>query len=79
MANFHEVINGNPASALPSMPEPRDKKKTVVVKDLCAVSGVIHEWANAERRHGLNSVDRPDIVELLIATDMRIGHLLALR
>ena len=79
MAIFHELINGNPAGDLPSMPEPRDKKKTVAVKDLHAVRGVIHEWANGERRKGLKSMDRPDIVELLIATDIRIGHLLALR
>jgi len=61
------------------MPELRDKKKTFPLKDLCAVRGVIHKWANDERRHGLKNMDRPDIVELLIATDMRTSHLLALR
>lgn len=34
---------------------------------------------NAEKRNGPKSVDLPDIVEMLIATGMRIGELLAPR
>jgi integrase len=79
MAIFHEAINGNPASAVPSVPVPRNKKKPVSVKDLDAVRAAIHEWASAEKRNGPKSVDLPDIVEMLIATGMRIGELLALR
>lgn len=79
MAIFHEAINGNPASAVPSVPVPRNKKKPVAVKDLEAVRAAIREWANAEKRNGPKSVDLPDIVEMLIATGMRIGELLALR
>lgn len=79
MAIFHEAINGNPASAVPSVPVPRNKKKPVPVKDLDAVRTAISEWANAEKRNGPKSLDLPDIVEMLIATGMRIGELLALR
>ena len=79
MAIFHEAINGNPATAVPSVPVPRNKKKPVPVKDLDAVRAAIREWANAEKRNGPKSVDLPDIVEMLIATGMRIGELLALR
>jgi integrase len=79
MAIFHEAINGNPASAVPSVPVPRNKKKPVSVEDLDAVRAAIREWANAEKRNGPKSVDLPDIVEMLIATGMRIGELLALR
>ena len=49
------------------------------VEDLDAVRAAIREWANAEKRNGPKSVDLPDIVEMLIATGMRIGELLALR
>jgi integrase len=79
LAVFHEAINGNPASAVPSVPVPRNKKKPVSVEDLDAVRAAIREWANAEKRNGPKSVDLPDIVEMLIATGMRIGELLALR
>lgn len=79
MAIFHEAINGNPATAVPSVPVPRNKRKPVPVKDLDAVRAAIREWANAEKRNGPKSVDLPDIVEMLIATGMRIGELLALR
>jgi integrase len=79
LAIFHEAINGNPATAVPSVPVPRHKKKPVPVKDLDAVRAVIREWANAEKRNGPKSADLPDIVEMLIATGMRIGELLALR
>ncbi len=79
LAVFHEAINGDPASAVPSVPVPRNKKKPVSVEDLDAVRAAIREWANAEKRNGPKSVDLPDIVEMLIATGMRIGELLALR
>jgi integrase len=79
MAIFHEALNGNPATAVPSVPVPRNKKKPVPVKDLDAVRAAIREWANAEKRNGPKSVDLPDIVDMLIATGMRIGELLALR
>jgi integrase len=79
MAIFHEAINGNPATAVPSVPVPRNKKKPVPVKDLDAVRAAIREWASAEKRNGPKSVDLPDIVEVLVATGMRIGELLALR
>src|SRR3546814_498426 len=55
MAIFHEALNGNPATAVPSVPVPRNKKKPVPVKDLDAVRAAIREWANArseERRGG---------------------------
>lgn len=51
----------------------------MAVKDLEAVRAAIREWSNAERRNGPKSVDLPDIVDMLIATGMRIGELLALR
>ncbi|MFT4010027.1 MAG: tyrosine-type recombinase/integrase [Nocardioidaceae bacterium] len=79
MAIVHEAINGNLASAVPSVPVPRHKKKPVAVKDLDAVRAAIREWANAGRRNGPKSVDLPDIVGMLIATGRRIGELLALR
>lgn len=79
LAVFHEALNGNPASAVPSVPVPRVKKKSIPVEDLDAVRAAIREWANAERRNGPKSVDLPDIVDLLIATGMRIGEVLALR
>src|SRR3546814_7898579 len=79
MAIFHETLNGNQATAVPSVPVPRNKKKPVPVKDLDAVRAAIREWANAEKRNGPKSVDLPDIVDMLIATGMRIGELLALR
>ena len=79
LAIFHEAINGNPATAVPSVPVPRNEKKPVRVKDLDAVRAAIREWANAEKRNGPKSVDLPDIVEMLIATGMRIGELLAIR
>jgi integrase len=79
MAIFHEALNGNPATAVPSVPVPKVKKKPVAVEDLDAVRAAIREWANAERRNGPKSVDLPDIVDMLIATGMRIGELLALR
>ncbi|MGN6252586.1 MAG: tyrosine-type recombinase/integrase [Marmoricola sp.] len=79
LAIFHEALNGNPASAVPSVPVPRVKKKSIPVEDLDAVRTAIREWANAERRNGPKSVDLPDIVDLLIATGMRIGEVLALR
>ncbi|GAB2447054.1 tyrosine-type recombinase/integrase [Nocardioides hungaricus] len=79
LAIFHEALNGNPASAVPSVPVPREKKKSIPVEDLDDVRAAIREWANAERRNGPKSVDLPDIVDLLIATGMRIGEVLALR
>lgn len=79
LAIFHEALNGNPASAVPSVPVPRVKKKSIPIEDLDAVRAAIREWANAERRNGPKSVDLPDIVDLLIATGMRIGEVLALR
>jgi integrase len=79
MAIFHEALNGNPATAVPSVLVPKVKKKPVAVEDLDAVRAAIREWANAERRNGPKSVDLPDIVDMLIATGMRIGELLALR
>lgn len=79
LAIFHEALNGNPAAAVPSVPVPRVKKKPVPAEDLDAVRAAIREWANAERRNGPKSVDLPDIVDLLIATGMRIGEVLALR
>jgi len=79
LAIFHEAINGNPATAVPSVPVPRQKKKPIPVQDLDAVRAAIREWANAEKRNGPKSVDLPDIVEMLVATGMRIGELLALR
>lgn len=51
----------------------------MAVDDLDAVRAAIREWANAERRNGRKSLDLPDIVDMLIATGMRIGELLALR
>lgn len=48
MAIFHETINGNPATAVLSVPVPRSKKKPVPVKDLDAVRAAIREWASAE-------------------------------
>lgn len=78
-AIFHEALNGNPASAVPSVPVPRVKKKSIPVEDLDAERAVIREWTNAEWRNGPKSVDLPDIVDLLIATGMRIGEVLALR
>lgn len=79
LAIFHEAINGNPATAVPSVSVPRDKKKPVPPEDLDVVRAAIREWANAEKRNGPRSVDLPDIVEMLVATGMRIGELLALR
>jgi len=79
LAIFHEAINGNPATAVPSVPVPRHKKKPVPVQDLDDVRAAIREWANAEKRNGPKSVDLPDIVEMLVATGMRIGEVLALR
>lgn len=38
-----------------------------------ALRAAIREWANAEKRNGPESVDLRDIVELLVATDMRSG------
>jgi integrase len=59
---------------------PREKKKKPVSdQDLDAVRAAIREWANAEKRNGSQSIDLPDIVEMLVATGMRIGELLALR
>jgi integrase len=79
LAIFHEAINGNPATAVPSVPVPREKKKPVSAQDLDAVRSAIREWANAEKRNGPQSIDLPDIVEMLVATGMRIGELLALQ
>jgi integrase len=79
LAIFHEAINGNPATTVPSVPVPREKKKPVSAQDLDAVRAVVREWANAEKRNGPKSIDLPDIVEMLVATGMRIGELLALR
>ncbi|MEQ6902027.1 tyrosine-type recombinase/integrase [Nocardioides sp. YIM 152588] len=79
LAIFHEAINGNPASAVPSIPVPRVKKKPVPAEELDAVRAAVREWAYAEKRNGPRSVDLPDIVEMLVATGMRIGELLALR
>lgn len=79
MAIFHEALNGNPATAVPSVPVPKVKKKPVAVEDLDPVRAAIREWANAERRNGPKSVDLPDIVDMLIATGMPIGEVLALR
>jgi integrase len=79
LAIFHEAINGNPATSVPSIPVPKVKKKPVPAQDLDAVRAAIREWANAEKRNGPKSVDLPDIVEMLVATGMRIGELLALR
>lgn len=78
LAVFHEAINGNPASSVPPVVVPR-KKKPIPEEDLDIVRSVIREWANAERRNGPKSVDLPDIVEILIATGMRIGEVVALR
>jgi integrase len=64
---------------VPSVPVPREKKKPVPAKDLDVVRAAIREWANAEKRNGPRSVDLPDLVEMLVATGMRIGELLALR
>lgn len=79
LAIFHEALNGNPATAVPSVPVPSAKKKPVAAEDLDAVRSAIREWANAERRNGPRSLDLPDIVDMLIATGMRIGEVLALR
>src|SRR3546814_17380143 len=79
MAIFHEALNGNPATAVPTVPVPRNKKKPVPVKDLDAVRAAIRERANAEKRNGPQSVDLPDIVDKLITTGMRIGELLQQR
>jgi integrase len=79
LAIFHEAINGNPATSVPTVPVPKVKKKPVPAQDLDAVRAAIREWANAEKRNGPKSVDLPDIVEMLVATGMRIGELLALR
>ena len=79
LAIFHDAINGNPATTVPSVPVPREKKKPVSAQDLDAVRAVVREWATAEKRKGPKSVDLPDIVEMLVATGMRIGELLALR
>lgn len=79
LAIFHEALNGNPATAVPSVPVPKVKKTAVAVENLDAVRAAIREWANAERRNGPKSLDLPDIVDILIATGLRIGELLALR
>lgn len=79
LAVFHEAINGNPASSVPAVVVPRKKKKPIPEEDLDIVRSVIREWANAEQRNGPKSVDLPDIVEILIATGMRIGEVVALR
>ena len=76
---FHEAINGNPAASVPTVVVPRRKKKPIPEEDLAVVRAVIREWAMAERRQGPVSKDLPDIVELLIATGMRIGEVVALR
>ena len=43
LAIFHEAINGNPATAVPSVPVPRQKKKPVPVQDLDAVRAAIRD------------------------------------
>lgn len=49
----------------------------VRIEELCLGAG--RRRPNAEKRNGPKSVDLPDIVEILVATGMRIGELLALR
>jgi integrase len=75
LAIFHEAINGNPATAVLSVPVPRQKKKPVPAQDLDRMRAAIHQWANAETRNGTKSADLPDIVQMLVATGMRIGEL----
>src|SRR3546814_11841607 len=79
MAIFHEALNGNPATAVPSVPVPRTKKTPVPVKDLDALRAAILEWADAEKRNGPHRVAMPDICHIHSATSMRIWWLSARR
>lgn len=79
LAVRHDAMLANPMSSVTRTPYSPGAVREVPIEDLDTIRGLIRDWINRDRPGPRSSSDLADIFDLMMATGLRIGEILALR
>jgi hypothetical protein len=73
LAVYHEAIPDNPAEKTPRIAKVKNPVQTIQIDDIEVIREKVREWSVGGNRPGPKNHDMPDLVDLLLATGLRIG------
>jgi integrase len=79
LAVYHEAIPDNPAEKSPTIAKAKNPVQTIQIDDIEVIRDKVREWSVGANRPGPKNHDMPDLVDLLLATGLRIGEVIGLR
>lgn len=79
LAVYHEAIPDNPAAKTPPITKVKSPVRTIQIDDIEVIRDKVREWSIGANRPGPKNHDMPDLVDLLLATGLRIGEVIGLR
>jgi len=79
LAVYHEAIPDNPAEKTPPIAKVKSPVQTIQIDDIEVIRDKVREWSVGANRPGPKNRDMPDLVDLLLATGLRIGEVIGLR
>lgn len=79
LAVYHEAIPDNPAEKTPPIAKVKSPVQTIQIDDIEVIRDKVREWSVGANRPGPKNHDMPDLVDLLLATGLRIGEVIGLR
>jgi len=79
LAVYHEAIPDNPAEKTPTIAKVKSPVETIQIADIEVIRVKVREWSVGANRPGPKNHDMPDLVDLLLATGLRIGEVIGLR
>jgi integrase len=79
LAVYHEAIRDNPAAKTPTVAKTKKPIQSIHLDDIDPIREKVNEWSIGANRPGPKNHDMPDLVDLLLATGLRIGEVLGLR
>jgi integrase len=78
LAVYHEAIPDNPAAKTATIAKVKNPVQTIHIDDIEVIREKVREWAVGANRPGPKNHDMPDLVDLLLATGLRIGEVMGL-
>jgi len=79
LAVYHEAIPDNPAGKTPPIAKVKGPVQTIQIENIEVIRDQVREWSVGANRPGPKNHDMPDLVDLLLATGLRIGEVIGLR
>ena len=73
------ALSANPVRGSLSISRPAPGRRSLTLDELESVRAAVRAWLNKERSGPKSSADIADVIEVMLATGVRIGEVLALR